>query len=344
MTPFPSALPEPRITPLRGGPIARWGVLAPGTIAGDWVTTLHANTDQRVLGVASRSAARAAAFASAHGIPKSFESHEALLADPDIDIVYIASVHTDHARLALLAIAAGKHVLVEKPIATNADDAARIQAAARGAGVFAMEAMWSRFLPQTDVIARLIADGVLGDLRWVTADFGAAFPYDPAGRAFDPGQGGGALLDLGVYSLWFAHFALGAPSAIQVVGSLAPTGVDAQATIALDYASGAQAAVSASMLARTPTTASVSGTLARVEVDSPFCAPGGFRLVAADDKRVLRYDDPSPLRWRGGLCYQATAVAQHLADGLLESPLHPLSASVAVLRIIDAARARLGAA
>ena len=140
-------LPESTAPPLRGGPTLRWGVLAPGGIATDWVAALHANTDQRVVAVASRSAERAAEFARAHGIERSYGGYEQLVADPDVDIVYIAAPNVFHQPLALLAISAGKHVLIEKPLGVDAADAQVIVDAARVAGVFAMEAMWTRFLP-----------------------------------------------------------------------------------------------------------------------------------------------------------------------------------------------------
>ena len=136
--------PAARVTPLRGGPVLRWGVLGPGEIAGDFVSTLHANTDQRVHAVASRSGERAQRFATAHGVPHHYDSYDQLVADPSIDIVYISSINSEHRVLAELAISAGKHVLIEKPIGVDADDAMAIAHAARSAGVFAMEAMWSR--------------------------------------------------------------------------------------------------------------------------------------------------------------------------------------------------------
>ena len=193
-------------------------MLAPGEIANDWTTTLHANTDQRVIAVASRSAERAQQFAATHGIPRSYDSYELLVADPDVDVVYIAAPHTEHRRLALLAIAAGKHVLVEKPIGVSAAEAQDIADAARAAGVFAMEAMWSRFLPQTTIIARLLADGALGELRTASADFGFPANPDPQGRHLNPALGGGGLLDIGVYTIWFDTFALGDPSSIEATG------------------------------------------------------------------------------------------------------------------------------
>lgn len=341
MSRLPVALPPAENVPLRGGPIVRWGVLAPGAIANDWVETVHANTDQHVVAVASRSASRAEAFAARHGIDRWYSSYEALVNDDEVDVVYIAAPHTEHLRLALLAIGAGKHVLVEKPLAVSEAEGIEIVAAARASGVFAMEAMWSRFLPQTTVIARLLADGALGPVRMASADFGGRMDFDPASRAFDPALGGGALLDVGVYSLWWTTFVLGEPASITARGSLAATGVDEQATVLLDFAGAAVGVATASIVAETPVVATVSGEVARVDVDSPFCAPGGFRLVSKGDE--LRFDEPTGLRWRGGLCYQASAVAAHIAEGRTEAPEHSLDTTLLVLRLIDRARHQLGA-
>ncbi|MBC7589441.1 MAG: Gfo/Idh/MocA family oxidoreductase [Salinibacterium sp.] len=342
MSLFPAVLPPSTATPLRGGPTLRWGVLGPGGIANDFVTTLHANSDQRMLGVGSRSQERAATFAASHGIPRSYGSYEALVADPDIDVVYVSAPHSEHRDLALLAIAAGKHVLVEKPIALNAAEAREIAAAAEAAGLFAMEAMWSRFLPQSTVIRQLLDDGVLGEVRLTTADLGFRFDVDPEHRLYNPALGGGALLDLGVYPVWFSHFAMGAPSAVHAAGSLGVTGVDVQAALTLEYPGGAQALAAATMTANTRTGAVIAGTLARIEVEPMFITPAGFTLHGAQGERLDWRDDHEYGFWRDGLAWQAAAVAQHISDGLTQAPEHPLATTISVLETIDDARTQLG--
>jgi predicted dehydrogenase len=345
---LPSSLPEPTNTPLRGGPILRWGIVAPGVIADAWTSTVHANTDQRVVAVASRDASRSAAFASRHGIPRSYGAYEQLVADPEVDIVYVSPPHTEHKRLALLAIAAGKHVLIEKPLAISEADAREIFDAARAAKVFAMEALWTRFLPQTTVIRRLLDDGALGELRLATADFGEVFGYDPASRAFDPALGGGALLDIGIYSLWWTTFALGSPTNVSAHGSLAPTGVEEQVTVVTQHAPAALGVATATMMASTPNLAAVAGEDARIELERPWWEPGSFRLTASGSSgftaEPLRFTDPSTLRYRDGLAYQATAIAAHIAAGLLEAPEHPPARTLELLSIIDEARRQVGAA
>lgn len=336
-----TTLPKPDNQPLRGGPTLRWGVLAPGRIAGDWVASVHGNTEQRVVAVASRTLSRAETFAATHGIERAYGSYDQLLAQPDVDIVYIAAPHSEHHALALQAIAAGKHILVEKPIATSAHEARSIRDAAGAAGVLAMEALWSRYLPQTSVVAKLIANGDLGDIRLVLTSFGFAAPFDPTSRLFDPALAGGALLDLGVYTAWFAHFVLGNPATVSATGTLASTGVDDHSVVALGYDSPAVAALTTTILVDTPATGMICGTAARVELEK-FMSVGDFRVLqrGADP---LNWSDPNALEWRDGLCYSAAAAAAYVADGLLESPLHGLDDSIAVLEVLDAARAQLGA-
>ncbi|PVE96852.1 Gfo/Idh/MocA family oxidoreductase [Microbacterium sp. TPD7012] len=334
------SLPTTTVTPLRGGPVARWGVLGPGGIAEDWVSALHRHTDQRVLAVASRSADRSRAFAVRHGIPRPYEGHEALLQDPDVDVVYIAAPHAQHHPLALAAIAAGKHVLIEKPLALDAAQAAEIADAARSAGVFAMEAMWSRYLPQSQLIARLLAEGELGDVRLVTAHLGWRWRYDPADRNFDPAVGGGVMLDAGVYSLWFAHSVLGAATSVVARGTLAPTGVETEAVVLLENAEGVHAALSASSTVTTPGLAAIHGSSGSVHFDTSFVFPAALRIARGGDER--RWRDESGLVGRDGLAWQATAVATYLAEGRMQSPLHSLDDSVAVMRALDEVRRQIG--
>ncbi|MEP6843826.1 MAG: Gfo/Idh/MocA family oxidoreductase [Pseudolysinimonas sp.] len=329
-------MPESRITPLRGGPVLRWGVLSPGRIAADFVSTLHINTDQRVLAVGSRSSERAQQFAREHGVPRSYGDYRQLVEDPDIDIVYVSSINSEHRALAELAIAAGKHVLIEKPMAVDAEDARSIATAARSAGVFAMEAMWSRYLPQTDVLLQLRDDGVFGELQQVSADFGANFGSNYVAPVFRPELGGGVLRDIGIYPVWFVRLMLGEPESIATHGVGIETGVDAQISAIFSYAHGAQAIVSATMFADTPTVAAINGSQARAEVRSPFLMPDGFDLVTKNSRET--WTDSSGLRLRDGLCYQAVGVAEHIAKGLTESPLHSLDDTIAILATLDSMR------
>jgi predicted dehydrogenase len=331
--------PEPEVEALRGGPRLRWGVIGPGEIANDFTTTLHAHSDQRVVAVGSRSPERAAAFAARHGVPAAHGSYEALVADPTVDVVYVASPHPQHLEHALLAVAAGKHVLVEKPMTTSAADTRALAAAARAAGVLAMEAMWTRYLPGTTVLARLLADGVLGDVRLATVDVGWPHRPDPADRMFDPVAGGGALLDAGVYGHWFARFATGAPVTSSTTGAVSDRGVDLQSVTVSTATGGAQAVVSTSMTAWTPGLAVVAGSRATVRYTDHFVFPASFALHHGADAHV--WEERSGLRGRAGLVWQAAALARYVADGRTESPVHSLDDAIGVAAALDAARAAL---
>jgi predicted dehydrogenase len=272
-------------------------------------------------------------------VDRAYSSYEQLVADPEVDIVYVASPHSEHAAQALLAIEAGKAVLVEKPFTRNADEAVRVARAAASAGVFAMEAMWARFLPQADVIRQLLADGVLGDVVTVLADHGQIFDVNPAGRMFNPALAGGALLDLGVYPISFASFVLGEPDSVLAAGSLTDTGVDAQVSMVLTSGR-AQACLNTTLLAKTPTTASISGTLASVACAGSFYAPGVLTLTANDGRQLIR--DVDPITGHLGMSFEAAHAATLIADGATGSPLLALDETISVMRTIDIIRSQVG--
>ena len=191
----------------------RWGILGTGKIASRFANDLRQLGDAEVVAVGSRSQSGAEAFAERFGIAQRHGSYAELADDPEVDVVYVATPHPAHYEDAMLAIRAGKSVLVEKPFTLNAAQARDLVAAARASGVFLMEAMWTRLLPTVVEIRELLSAGVLGDVRTVTADLGIRFPKDPESRIFAANLGGGALLDLGVYPVSFASMVLGTPTA-----------------------------------------------------------------------------------------------------------------------------------
>jgi predicted dehydrogenase len=344
--------PEPAVLPLRGGPTLHWGVLGPGEIANDFTATLHANSDQRVVAVGSRSRARAEAFAAKHEVPSAHGSYESLVEDPAVDVVYIATPHPQHLEGALLAIEAGKHVLVEKPMTTSAEDSEILAAAARAKGVFAMEALWTRYLPHTTVIDSLMREGVLGEVQYAHVDVG--WPHRPSAddRMFDPAQGGGALLDAGVYSLWFAQFAIGPAVEVAATGRLAANdpavravlgqdllgggGVDLQSVATLRSATGADATAATTILAWTQGLATIAGNAGTVRLTDHFVFPASFMLHT--DAGEAEWRDASGLRGRQGLVWQAAALASYVAEGRTESPLHSLDDSISLARTMDRVR------
>lgn len=230
----------------------RWGIVGPGRIARNVVRDFVEVADAEPVAVASRSLERAQAFADDFGLATAYGSYGELIAADDVDVVYIATPHPQHLVVAVAALEAGKAVLVEKTFTATMAGAEQVAETAHRTGVFAMEAMWTRFQPAIVAARELIADGAIGEVQQVQADLGVSQPYDPTDRLFDPAQGGGALLDLGVYVVSFAQHFLGTPDRVRVSGSRAPSGVDVEAGLLLGYDDGRAATLLCSLRHRTP--------------------------------------------------------------------------------------------
>ena len=316
-----------------------WGLIGTGGIAQTFAADLAFTDSGRAVAVGSRHLDSANSFADRFDIPNRHASYEALVEDPAVDVVYVATPHPMHHGNALLALRAGKPVLVEKPFTMNAAEAEELVATARSAGLFLMEAMWTRCLPHIAEIRRLLAEGALGEIVTVTADHGQWFAEDPEFRLFAPELGGGAMLDLGVYPVSFASMVLGKPERIVTLIDPAFTGVDGQTSMLFGYASGAQAVLTCTLFAESPTQAAIVGTDARIEIEGVFYAPTSFELISrAGDRTVFETEDEGV-----GLWYEAEEVARCLHEGLLESPLMPLDESIEIMRTMDAVLAQADA-
>jgi uncharacterized protein (TIGR00369 family) len=317
-------------SPVRYSPV-RWGILGTGGIAAAFAADLRLTDSGVVVAVGSRSQASADRFADEFAVAGRHGSYESLVADPQVDVVYVASPHPMHRDNAILALRAGKHVLVEKPFTMNAAEARDIVREARERGLFAMEAMWTRFLPHVGVIRDWLASGLLGDVVTVTADHGQWFAEDAGFRLFAPELGGGALLDLGVYPVSFASMVLGAPSRVVSISDPAFTGVDAQTSMLFGYDGGAQAVLTCTLRAKSPTRAAIVGTEARIEVEGDFYAPSAVTLRPREGDPV-RVESAHEGR---GLRHQADEAARLLAAGALESPLMPLDETISIMETMD---------
>jgi predicted dehydrogenase len=316
----------------------RWGILGTGGIAAMFASDLGLLPDAELVAVGSRSQDSADAFGQRFGIARCYPTYADLVADPDVDAVYVASPHPMHVGDSLLAIEAGKAVLCEKPFTVNAAEARRVVDAATERGTFLMEAMWTRWLPHMVRIRSLIAEGALGQIRAVYADHGQQFVFDPTSRGFAPELGGGALLDLGVYPIALASMLLGTPSAVLAISEPTTTGVDMQTSMLLRHPDGAQAVLTCTMEAASSVTAEIVGTKARIEIDRTWYAPTTFRLITTAGE-VTEYDEPSEGR---GMQHEAAELGRCLRAGLLESPDLPLAESVAIMTTMDEVRAQIG--
>ena len=317
----------------------RWGILATGGIAASFTRDLALLPDAEVLAVGSRTRESAERFGDEFGIPRRYASYADLVLDPDVDAVYVATPHPGHHAATLLAIDEGKAALVEKPFAMNGAETREMIDAARAASTFLMEAMWTRFLPHMVRVREVLASGVLGEIVYVTAEHGQWFPHDPLHRLFAPELGGGALLDLGIYPLSFAHMVLGVPSDVTAVSTPAFTGVDATTSITLRYPGGQHAVLTTSLSAASNNPAAIYGTDARLEIDGWFYTPSGFTVTARDGKVLDTYETP---RLGRGMQYQADEVMRCLRAGRLESDVLPLDETLAIMDTSDEVRRQIG--
>jgi predicted dehydrogenase len=330
--PHPAAPSDPT-----SAPAVRWGILGAGGIASVFTEAVARHTMSAVVAVGSRSQGRADEFAGRHAIATAHGSYEALVADPAVEVVYVASPHSEHLEHALLAIAAGKHVLVEKAFTVNAAEAEQVFEAARAAGVFVMEAMWTRFLPHVVVMRDVLARGEIGDLVGVIADHGQNMGHHPVThRLHDRALAGGALLDLGVYPVSFSHDLFGTPDRVSAIGALTATGVDGQVSMALGFGA-MQASLHTTLEANTATTAVVFGTHGRIDVEGRFYAPTRFTVVRDDGTRWT-YDGIVD----GGMQYEAAEVARCVAAGMSQSPLMTWQGTLEVMRTMDEVRRQIG--
>jgi predicted dehydrogenase len=321
-------------------PPVGWGILGTGAIARSFVRDLMLLSDARIAAVGSRSMHSARAFAHAHPCDqhnaRAHGSYEEMCADPAVDIVYVATPHSMHLENVQMCLNAGKPVLCEKAFALNAAQAEQMIRLAAAKELFLMEAMWMRCNPVIRQLREVALGGAIGDVRQVTADLS----FEPAptkNRLYDPELGASALLDIGIYPVTFAALILGGPVAIAAWADLSDRGVDVNTGITLGYASGAVAALTCSMTARSSNVATVCGTRGRIHIPARFHHPSRFTLHQGGTSQTYE------TRLRGtGLSYEAEEAQRCLRKGLRESPLVPLTDTLGVMTVLDSIRAEIG--
>jgi predicted dehydrogenase len=304
----------------------RWGVVGPGRIASKVVADFPHVPGAEPVAVASRSIDRATAFAAEFGIARVHDSYRAIVEDDGVDAIYIATPHPQHRAVALAALRAGKAVLVEKAFTVTPAATREIVAVAAETGVFAMEAMWTRFQPAVVRLRALIADGAIGDVRSVQGDLGVTAPTDPSDRFYNPAIGGGALFDLTVYPLSFAQMVLGTPDTVTATGILDAGGVDIEEAVLLGWADGRSATLFTSLRCPTPGQVRVYGTGGWIDVLPRFHHP---------DTIVLHRDGAEPETITApalgdGYSHELIEVTECVAAGRPESAVMPLADTVAV--------------
>lgn len=324
-------------TPLPADRPVRWGILATGKIAHSFATDLALLDDAGIAAVAARRLESAQDFAARFGAGTAYGDYRSLVEDADVDIVYVATPHALHKEHVMLALEAGKPVLCEKAVTLNGDDAEELVEAARARGLFFMEAMWMRCNPLLRRLQQLVDGGLLGEVQQVRADLGFRVDRPPTDRLLDPRLGGGALLDMGIYPLTFAQLFLGEPDHVAATATLSESGVDLNLAVAQSYASGAVAALTASMTAQTPRTASLGTDLGLLELPESFHHPTSATWTTAEGSQSLH----EPVIG-SGLAHEALEVHRCLRNGETESPLVPLEETLVLMRQMDAIRRQVG--
>jgi predicted dehydrogenase len=349
-----------------------WGIVGTGWIARQFAEGLAQAPGARLVAVASRERARAVAFADRFRVDRAHASYEALARDPDVDIVYVATPNSDHRPSALMMIDAGKSLLCEKPFMLDATEARDVIALARHQSVFCMEAMWMRFMPAVIELVDRVRAGALGQVQSATIELGHCFDVDPAHRLFDPALGGGALLDLGVYTVSLAVLLFGPITAVKSVVTMGATGVDERVAALLSHAGGCRSSIGASLRTRLSNGATVAGTSGWAALHEPLYRPNAFTVVRTHRQllvgtrpdaairpslgdrcmrrvaRTIRAAVPVPSWMRGatvvrpyrgnGYCHQAIEAMRCLRVGLHESPGMPLDDTLHVMEALDAIR------
>lgn len=316
----------------------RWGILGAGNIAKKFCAGVQALADHELVAVGSRSQEKADQFGNQFNISHRHSSYEALVADPAVDAIYVATPHPMHKENSLLCLRHGKHVLCEKPFTINAAEAKVVIDEAHRLKLFLMEAMWTRFVPAVIEAKRLIDEGAIGEVRMINADFGFRAGFNPASRAFDPALGGGGLLDVGVYPISLASMLLGRPNRIATLAELGRTGVDEQSAFILGYPDGQLATLYTAVRTNTPQDAVIMGTDGMIRIHPPFWIPKKLTLTQPG-KGAQEMEIPYEAN---GYNYEAAEVANCVRASKLESAVMPLDESLQIMETMDAIRAQWG--
>lgn len=316
----------------------RWGILGCGRIARKLVNSMNAVEGAEVVAAASNTPGKADAFCQEHGIGKAYKSYKKLLSDRKVDVVYIANTHNLHCVTTIAALKAGKHVLCEKPLAVNAEEARQMVEAARKNKVFLMEAMWTRFLPAIVQVRKWLEEGRIGDIKQVHASFGVPISENP--RIREPELAGGALLDLGIYPLSFVSMVMQAkrPVAMQAFCELLETGVDASSIIHMKYPGRVMADVKCSCIHGLPNDAWIIGSTGSIHVPADMFRAEAAILKVGDEEEQKKF----PLNREESFSFQIEEVNQCIRDGLSESSTMPLNETILLAELMDALRAQWG--
>ena len=316
-----------------------WGVIGPGNIANTFAKAIASSKKGKILAVASRSEERAADFANTYEIEKTYSDYGDMLADPEIDIIYIATPHNFHYQQAKMCLEAGKHVLVEKPCTVNAQQMEILVELAQSKKLLLQEALWSRFMPSLSQLRQLLNEGIIGDIQYIQSEIGFAFQNREKSRLLKAELAGGSLLDLGIYSITLSQFFLQEhPDTVAAMGQLTDQQVDGHVLANMRYASGRYAQFTCSMLSQTSNTMRIVGTKGYVNLPACFW-DADKALIYRDDKLIQSIDIPHPVN---GFEYQIEGSMQCIEQNRQCSDLMSHRDSIGVLTVMDKIRKQIG--
>lgn len=322
----------------------RWGIIAPGNIAGKFAEAIKVQENAICYAVASRSLVKAEQFANKFGFEKYFDDYQGMLQDPALDVIYIASPHHLHAEQSIACLMAGKAVLCEKPMAVNQLEACKVIEVARAQKCFYMEAVWTRFLPIYQTIRDWLNQGLIGEIKMVQASFGFQVNASPTHRLYNPDVAGGATLDMGIYPITLSQWAYkDVPTQVKAVGHIGDTAVDEQVVIALKYPCGGVSQLGCMISGNTDHGAWIYGSKGKIRIHSQFWASEAATLYTEDALEgvpSIQEESYSPHRVNG-YEWEIDAVHQSLNESVLEHSQMPWEASLEVMNIMDEVRSQI---
>lgn len=317
----------------------KWGIIGAGRISSSFAAALNSLGDAQIAAVASRNLERAREFANRYTINKAYGSYEDLVKDPEIDVIYIGTPHTEHKENAALCIRHGKSVLCEKPFTLNYKDSLYLVNLAKEHGVFLMEAMWTKFLPVTNVVKSWIMEKKIGDVKFFHISFGFQNEFDITSRLFNPDVAGGALLDVGIYPITYVIHLMGKlPNQISSTAYLGQSGVDEMNTISMRYDEGVIADLSSAVTVNSGKDAVIIGNKGKIVVPN-FWMADSAQLY---DENGVMIDSCSLPHKMNGYEFEAEEVNHCIREGKAESDIVPLKDTLDIMKIMDDLRAEWG--
>ena len=324
----------------------QWGIMGLGNIAHKFVQDLKHVEGCQLYAVGSRNLEKTQTFSKQYGAPRCYDSYEALVADPKVDIIYVATPQTLHFENTLMALRAGKHVLCEKPLAVNTQQVKTMIQEAKARNLFFMEALWTRFIPGTQELLRLLREGEIGEVNYINANFGIVIPKNPESRLFKKSLGGGSLLDIGIYTVYLSLLIMGVPSEIQATGRMTDTQVDAFCGMLFSYPNGKKAVLESSIENCTPVEARIYGSKGSITMHENFHRTE--KLSVVKNSKISMSDKYAGLQViekkhvGNGYTHEIEEVVSCLQRGETESSQMSHQNSIDLIETLDRIREKIG--